>query len=304
MSLIGISGKLGSGKDTVGDIIRLLTRNIKGDTFSTESWKIEDVINTHGWNPNHDSRVYNWEVKKFADKLKNIVCLILGCTREELEDQDFKSKELGAEWDKFELIDNHPELHEKLYFATDKEARFYANKKGKVNWYSGRFVITKIKMTPRLMLQLIGTEGGRDLIHPNIWINSLFADYKPFGAPYNHLGDALEDVKNGLINYPNWLITDMRFPNEMEAVKSRGGVTIRVNRIVYEKVPCNNCQGGGCPTCNGYGYWEQPVNSSAYAHPSETSLDDATFDYVIDNNGTIEELIEKVKEILVKENII
>lgn len=21
------------------------------------------------------------------------------------------------------------------------------------------------------------------------------------------------------------------------------------------KVPCNNCQGGGCATCNGYGYW-------------------------------------------------
>lgn len=21
--------------------------------------------------------------------------------------------------------------------------------------------------------------------------------------------------------------------------------------------PCNMCQGGGCPTCNGYGYWEQ-----------------------------------------------
>lgn len=23
------------------------------------------------------------------------------------------------------------------------------------------------------------------------------------------------------------------------------------------KVPCNNCQGGGCTTCNGYGYWLQ-----------------------------------------------
>lgn len=23
---------------------------------------------------------------------------------------------------------------------------------------------------------------------------------------------------------------------------------------VLEEVPCNNCQGGGCPTCNGSGY--------------------------------------------------
>lgn len=23
----------------------------------------------------------------------------------------------------------------------------------------------------------------------------------------------------------------------------------------HEKIPCNNCQGGGCTTCNGYGYY-------------------------------------------------
>ena len=39
-------------------------------------------------------------------------------------------------------------------------------------------------------------------------------------------------------------------------------------------------------------------------HPSETALDDAEFDYEIINDGTIEDLIEKVKEILIKENII
>ena len=39
-------------------------------------------------------------------------------------------------------------------------------------------------------------------------------------------------------------------------------------------------------------------------HISETALDDAKFDYVIENNGTIEELIEQVKKILIKEKII
>jgi DNA-directed RNA polymerase subunit L len=39
-------------------------------------------------------------------------------------------------------------------------------------------------------------------------------------------------------------------------------------------------------------------------HPSETALDNANFDYVINNNGTIEELVEKVRDILVKEKII
>jgi len=37
---------------------------------------------------------------------------------------------------------------------------------------------------------------------------------------------------------------------------------------------------------------------------SETALDDYKFDYVIENNGTIEDLIIKVKEILIKEEIL
>ena len=32
-------------------------------------------------------------------------------------------------------------------------------------------------------------------------------------------------------------------------------------------------------------------------HPSETALDDYEFDHVIDNDGSIEELIEEVKQL-------
>jgi hypothetical protein len=64
-------------------------------------------------------------------------------------------------------------------------------------------------MTPRLLLQLIGTECGRDIIHPNIWVNSTFADWKP---------------------HCSWVITDTRFPNEADAIKKRGGIVIRVER--------------------------------------------------------------------------
>lgn len=77
------------------------------------------------------------------------------------------------------------------------------------------------------------------------------------------------------VQYPNWIITDMRFPNELKAVKNKNGITIRVNR----------------------------VNLIENNHPSETSLDSATFDYVIDNNGTIEELIQKVRIILQREKL-
>lgn len=35
-----------------------------------------------------------WEVVSFADKLKDITCILSGCTREQLEDYDFKETQL------------------------------------------------------------------------------------------------------------------------------------------------------------------------------------------------------------------
>ena len=37
---------------------------------------------------------------------------------------------------------------------------------------------------------------------------------------------------------------------------------------------------------------------------AETSLDKSEFDYVVENSGSIEELIEKVKQILKKEKLL
>ena len=133
-----------------------------------------------------------------------------------------------------------------------------------------------IKLTPRKLLQLLGTECGRQIIHPNIWVNALFADYKPKNAPYNTMADLLEDRHHGLLNNPNWIITDVRFPNEAQAIKDRGGIVIRVNRLDVDKFTDNFPQ---------------------TLHPSETALDGYEFDHVIDNNGSIKELVEKVKQL-------
>jgi hypothetical protein len=65
----------------------------------------------------------------------------------------------------------------------------------------------------------------------------------------------------------DYVITDARFTNEAQAIIDKGGLMVRVER-------------------DGTG----PVND----HPSETALDDWFFDYTIQNNGTIEELNDKV----------
>lgn len=84
----------------------------------------------------------------------------------------------------------------------------------------------------------------------------------------------------------------MRFPNELNSVKDRKGITIRVNN------PYIRYSDGS------YRAKSKMMGDFDNKHPSETALNNATFDYELDNNGTIEELIEKVKEILFKENII
>ena len=172
--IIGISGKIGSGKDTAGQILQEYT---------------------------------GWEIYKFADALKDCVCRIIGCTREQLEDREFKEISLGPVWG---------------------------------------------NLTPRTILQKMGTEGGREAIYDDVWVNATFAGLDP--------------------DSDNMIITDMRFLNELEAVKSRGGLTIRINR------------GEG----------------NTGDHPSETALDDANFDYVIDNNGTIEDLTISIVHFIYK----
>jgi|TARA_B100000287_G_C20578890_1_gene759543 hypothetical protein len=71
----------------------------------------------------------------------------------------------------------------------------------------------------------------------------------------------------------NTVISDTRFINEIKTIKEHGGKIICVTR-------------GGLPT--------QEDMKKRGAHQSEWDWLDSTFDYVIDNNGTKEELFAKV----------
>lgn len=69
----------------------------------------------------------------------------------------------------------------------------------------------------------------------------------------------------------SYVITDCRFPNEAAAIVASGGYLVRVNRP-------------------GFG----PING----HSSETSLDYYTFDFVLDNEGTVEDLEDMVDDLV------
>lgn len=288
--IIGVSGKIGSGKDECGKIIQYLTHSKNNRMSYTSYLLLEELRHT-------------WQIHKFADALKDIVCILTGCTREQLEYIDFKNKVLPKEWTLYYLIireiNGYGTYYVKYLFHTEQEAIDYRIKSDGTVIESGI-----IEPTVRYLLQHIGTDAMRNVIHPNTWVNALFSKYKyehKNNPWYNDKGIydvSEEDELQHPQMYPNWIVTDCRFPNEANAIKERRGINIRVNR----DLPCKVCnltkaerRGKQCNeiTC--------PNQSK---HPSETSLDDYSFDYVIDNNGTIEELIHKVKEILIKEGII
>ena len=83
--IIVISGKIGSGKDEVGRLIQYVSTTIIPDSQEYSIRHKEKGENVE--NP-------RFEIVKFADKVKNIVCLLLGCTRDDLEDKEFINKEL------------------------------------------------------------------------------------------------------------------------------------------------------------------------------------------------------------------
>jgi hypothetical protein len=203
--IIGISGRIGAGKDASA----LLLQNI----FKQRSILLEK--------------------KQFAGKLKQFVASLIGCTLEQLEDQDFKKSVLPNEWNRVV--------------------------KGVSGFNYGAPIYEEIveSLTVREMLISIG-HGVRVNTHPDVWINGLLSDYKL----QPHLGPTRD------LRYPNWIIPDMRYPNEANRIKDLEGFTIRVQR---DSVPVMD-------------------------HPSETLLDAYSFDILIENNGSLDDLRAKLEQ--------
>lgn len=129
-------------------------------------------------------------------------------------------------------------------------------------------------MTYREFLQKLGTDVFRNNVHPNIWVNALFADYTKesqwvWGEPIQD-GDRIMNVMYETHEYPNWIISDVRFINEAEAIRKMQYPLIKINR-----------------------------GSSDDTHSSETELDYySRFNFEIDNNGSMQELYENAKRLI------
>jgi len=225
--IIGINGYAGSGKDTVGTIIQNLT------AFPNDS--VDSIVKMIEQNYSSDGQ---WQIKKWAGKLKEVASMLTGIPVKKFEDQEFKKTYLGPEWATLRM------------------------KPGKrQNGIFPKLIdMEPVPMTVRDFLQKLGTDGLRDNLHKNVWVNALMADY-----------EGMYDLDTDKTTYPNWVITDTRFPNEAQAIQQANGIIIRVERPGVK-----------------------PINN----HPSEVSLDNWNFDHTIINDGSVEDLVQKVKQVL------
>lgn len=312
MAIISISSPRSGGKDTVGKIIQMLTAT---PSLGNEEGKpaVIDIIKSLNNNVLYYDWQYSWQIRKFADKLKEVASILTGIPKEDFEKEEIKNSYLPECWNKWTVVkNNNPKVSaNSIFFNSEITAMLQAGTLNELNLPNGfKYVENKIPITVRQFLQWLGTDAIRDGLHENTWVNALMSEYKPthilskvdkyFGKdvllrktgrkyiykPYFWKNENI--IQDGYIDeqgehsichyshehdlvYPNWIITDTRFPNELQAIKDRDGICIRIDREAVE---------------------------TGDTHESERAWRNWNFDYVIDNNGSIEDLITNVEKFL------
>lgn len=249
--IIGIVGKKQSGKNTVAQFAH--------EYLCPEYYKKLKKFRERKNNREIFWGDPSWEFKSFAEPIKKFASKILNIPKEDFEKEEVKNSYLGSEWNLWQVDEKN---WENTYFNSQTEA---------INDYlqshSGNYgipleeidfdilPIKEVSITVRQFLQWFGTNACRNNIHSNIWVNALMNKYKPTDK---------------------WIITDVRFPNEIKAIKEKNGIIIRVIRPNQVKID---------------------------THISETALEEIQFSNIIINDGTLADLNLKVKNLLNSLNI-
>lgn len=266
--IIGICGKKQSGKNTVSNILHGLTlleqRMVSDFNIDSEGrlWiETKDSQENVGWGEfdvtRTDDEFYNWAehnmypfVKNysFADSLKIICHNLFGLTKEQCWGTDAQKNTIVPHL----LWENMPGV------TTEKTPQYPVDKVAAdnlVKYYekvlNGVVYHKPGQMTAREFLQFFGTEICRKMYAP-VWVNATINKIKNEGSLLS-------------------IVSDVRFPDEADAIKAAGGKLIKLTRAVFSD-----------------------------GHSSETSLDNYTnYDYIIDNSGdsTLEKLIEDIKKV-------
>lgn len=124
------------------------------------------------------------------------------------------------------------------------------------------------EFSPRLALQLMGTEAGRGVFHEDLWIHSL---------------------ERRLQEDKDYVIADVRFPNEIKAIQEMGGKVVRIKR-------------GPNPewyyTALDFNMKASSVKPDDSIHSSEWAWIGTALDAIVDNNCDLEQVPKNVDKML------
>lgn len=176
---------------------------------------------------------HNYFKESFANSVKDAVSTIFGWNRALLEGDTPESRA----W-------------------REQDDEFWTNKFGR-------------NFSPRLALQLMGTEAGRNVFHHDLWVHTALRRCE--NAPWN-----------------NYVIADVRFPNEIDAIRKAGGVIVRVRR--GDEPEWYNVALKVNKKSNYYGMAQKYPD----VHYSEWAWIGCEIDFEINNNRTLDDLVERV----------
>ena len=111
--------------------------------------------------------------------------------------------------------------------------------------------MSEFGVTPRHLLQTLGTEWGRDCVHPDVWVNV----WK-------------KTVNQWLAGGVNVVVDDVRFPNEYDAIKEFSGEMWYVTRERFTAIPEHSSEGALC----NHGFDKRLVNDGTLSHFHEVVM--------------------------------
>lgn len=242
--IIGLSGLAGSGKDFIANILVEQHKFVKIALADPLKRICQDVFNFSDqqlWGPSEER---NKPDKRY----------FTGRTRNEIV--DYEDARCLCALDKISRDDfSEPTKEEMLEYR-------------------------KIYLTPRFALQQLGTNWGRNC-YPDIWTNYTLRlakkllsnqdwQYDPRYGTWQESGDF--DHPQGVV------ISDIRFQNEMTAVKNEGGKIVRIYRKKSTTL---------------YG-----IDSLHSSEQEQREIPDSAFDYILNNQDDLPILQQEINEML------
>lgn len=143
-------------------------------------------------------------------------------------------------------------------------------------WWSARLDIPHL--TPRWVLQYWGTEVCRKGFHDDIWIAAL----------ENKLRNSQDDI----------VISDCRFPNEIKSIRNAGGIVIRVIRGPEPEWFDAAISANRGPNGNVSWALSRAKLERLKVHASESSWVGTKFDALIDNNSSMDHLLNQINDLV------